>query len=83
MNKPIRRVAFFALIMFALLLGNVTYSVLFRQASLDANAQNRRTRDAEFAQDRHRGLISGQPVVEEALDAVAKAAMRNSLDSTH
>ena len=31
----------------------------------------------------HLRLISGQPVVEEALDAVAKAAMRNSLDSTH
>lgn len=28
-------------------------------------------------------LISGQPVVEEALDAVAKVAMRNSVDSTH
>jgi len=60
MNKPIRRVAFFALIMFALLLGNVTYSVLFRQASLDANAQNRRTRDAEFAQDRGAILATGK-----------------------
>ena len=32
MNKPIRRVAFVAMLMFALLLGNGTYSVLFRQA---------------------------------------------------
>jgi hypothetical protein len=31
----------------------------------------------------HLRLVSGQPVVEEALDAVAKVAMRNSLDSTH
>ena len=38
MNKPIRRVAFVAMVMFALLLGNGTYSVIFRQASLDANA---------------------------------------------
>jgi len=30
----------------------------------------------------HLRLISGQPVVEEALDAVAKVALRNSLDST-
>lgn len=60
MNKPIRRVAFVAMVMFALLLGNVTYAVLFREASLDANAQNRRTRDAEFAQDRGAILASGK-----------------------
>jgi penicillin-binding protein A len=59
-NKPIRRVAFVAMVMFALLLGNVTYSVLFRQASLDANAQNRRTRDSEFAQDRGAILATGK-----------------------
>jgi peptidoglycan glycosyltransferase len=60
MNKPIRRVAFVAMVMFALLLANVTYAVLFRQASLDANAQNRRTRDAEFAQDRGAILATGK-----------------------
>jgi peptidoglycan glycosyltransferase len=60
MNKPIRRVAFVAMVMFALLLGNVTYSVLFRQAGLDANSQNRRTRDAEFAQDRGAILATGK-----------------------
>jgi len=60
MNKPIRRVAFVAMVMFALLLGNVTYSVLFRQAGLEANAQNRRTRDAEFAQDRGAILATGK-----------------------
>ena len=60
MNKPIRRVAFVTMIMFALLLGNVTYSMLFRQAGLDANAQNRRTRDAEFAQDRGAILATGK-----------------------
>jgi len=59
-NKPIRRVAFVTMIMFALLLGNVTYSMLFRQAGLDANAQNRRTRDAEFAQDRGAILATGK-----------------------
>jgi peptidoglycan glycosyltransferase len=59
-NKPIRRVAFVTMIMFALLLGNVTYSALFRQASLDASAQNRRTRDAEFAQDRGAILATGK-----------------------
>ena len=52
MNKPIRRVAFIALIMFALLLANGTYMMIFRQSSLTAQPQNRRVRDAEFAQNR-------------------------------
>ena len=47
MNKPIRRVAFIALIMFALLLANGTYMMIFRQSSLAAQPQNRRVRDAE------------------------------------
>jgi peptidoglycan glycosyltransferase len=52
MNKPIRRVAFVAMIMFALLLANGTYMMIFRQESLAAQPQNRRVRDAEFAQNR-------------------------------
>ena len=52
MNKPIRRVAFVAMMMFALLLANGTYMMIFRQSSLAAEPQNRRVRDAEFAQDR-------------------------------
>ena len=34
MNKPIRRVAFVAMVMFALLLANVTYAVLFRHGAV-------------------------------------------------
>ena len=60
MNRPIRRVAFVAMLMFALLFANGTYLVLFQQAALDANALNRRTRDAEFAQDRGAILAAGQ-----------------------
>ena len=56
MNKPIRRVAFVAMLMFALLLANGTYMMIFRQDSLAAQPQNRRVRDAEFAQNR--GAIS-------------------------
>jgi peptidoglycan glycosyltransferase len=51
-NRPIRRVAFLAMVMFALLLANGTFMVLFREDSLAANPQNRRVRDAEFAQNR-------------------------------
>jgi len=46
MNKPIRRVAFVAMIMFALLLANGTYMIIFRQSTLDTQPQNRRVRDA-------------------------------------
>jgi peptidoglycan glycosyltransferase len=60
MNKPIRRVAFIALIMFALLLANGTYMMIFRQSSLAAEPQNRRVRDAEFSQDRGAILAAGK-----------------------
>jgi peptidoglycan glycosyltransferase len=60
MNKPIRRVAFVAMIMFALLLANGTYMMIFRQSSLEAQPQNRRVRDAEFAQNRGAILAAGK-----------------------
>jgi len=60
MNKPIRRVAFVAMLMFALLLANGTYMMIFRQDSLAAQPQNRRVRDAEFAQNRGAILASGK-----------------------
>jgi penicillin-binding protein A len=60
MNKPIRRVAFIALLMFALLLANGTYMMIFRQDSLAAQPQNRRVRDAEFAQNRGAILAVGK-----------------------
>lgn len=60
MNVPIRRVAFVAFVMFALLLANGTFSVLFRQQALDARPENRRVRDAEFAQNRGSILAAGK-----------------------
>jgi penicillin-binding protein A len=60
MNKPIRRVAFIAMLMFALLLANGTYMMIFRQESLAAQPQNRRVRDAEFAQNRGAILAAGK-----------------------
>lgn len=60
MNRPIRRVAFVAMIMFALLLANGTYMMIFRQSSLEAQPQNRRVRDAQFAQDRGAILAAGK-----------------------
>jgi penicillin-binding protein A len=60
MNKPIRRVAFVALLMFGLLLANGTYLMIFQQQSLAAQPQNRRVRDAEFAQNRGAILAAGK-----------------------
>jgi peptidoglycan glycosyltransferase len=60
MNTPIRRVAVLAMAMFALLLANGTYMTLFRTESLAAEPQNRRVRDAEFAQDRGAILAAGK-----------------------
>ena len=60
MNKPIRRVAFVTMIMFALLLANGTYMMIFRQNALAAEPQNRRVRDAEFAQNRGAILAAGK-----------------------
>ena len=60
MNGPIRRVAFVTFVMFALLLANGTFSVMFRQQALDARPENRRVRDAEFAQNRGSILAAGK-----------------------
>ena len=51
MNRPIRRVALVCFVLFTVLMLNVTYNVVVRQSSLNADARNRRVRDAEFAQD--------------------------------
>jgi len=48
------------MIMFGLLLANGTYMMIFRQSALAAEPQNRRVRDAEFAQDRGSILAAGK-----------------------
>jgi len=62
-NKQIRRVAFVTMIMFAMLLVNGTYMMIFRQSSLAAEPQNRRVRDTEFAQNRGDILAAGKTVI--------------------
>ena len=69
MNKPIRRVAFIAMIIFALLLANGTYMMIFRQSSLAAQPQNRRVRDAEFAQNRGAILAAGKTEIAKTVPA--------------
>ncbi len=64
MNRPIRRVAFVAMLMTFVLLLNVCVSYLLRQDSLNANPQNRRVTDAAFAQDRGAILVGNTAVAE-------------------
>ncbi len=63
MNNPIRKTAIVALLMSALLLGNVTYSVLFRYDDLFNNPENRRVRIQEFGMNRGSILVGNAPVV--------------------
>ena len=64
MNKPIRRVAIVVIIMFGLMLGNQTYTIVMRQDSLNNHPTNRRTRDAEFAQDRGQIMVGQSEVAQ-------------------
>lgn len=62
MNRPIRAVSVFAVLMFFALLVNVTYSAAFRQASLNNDPHNLRVRDAEFSQNRG-DILAGSTAV--------------------
>ena len=64
MNHPIRRVTFVAMLMSLALLINVSASYLFRQESLNANPQNRRVTDAQFAQDRGPIMVGNTAMAE-------------------
>ncbi|MDN5725220.1 MAG: penicillin-binding protein 2 [Propionibacteriales bacterium] len=66
MNRPIRRVAVVVMVMFALLLGNLTFSSVIRENALDKNTANRRVRDAEFGQDRGAILAGNAPIADTA-----------------
>lgn len=62
MNKPIRHVAVLAAIMFFALLANVTYAGIVRSPGLLNDPQNRRVRDAQFAQNRGAILVGNTPI---------------------
>ena len=62
MNRPIRRVAVFAALLFFALLANVTYFPLMRADGLVNDPANRRVRDAQFAQDRGAILVGNTPI---------------------
>jgi peptidoglycan glycosyltransferase len=62
MNKPIRTLSIFALVLFGLLLINANYVQAYRAGALDDMAGNKRARDAECARYRGPILVAGLPV---------------------
>lgn len=62
MNRPIRRVAAFLMILFLALMANATFSNVVRSGPLTDNPNNRRVRDAEFGADRGDILVGNTPV---------------------
>ena len=64
MNRPIRRVAVVAALMFFALLVNASYLAVFRADDLNADPRNRRTRDAEFASHRGAILVGNTPIAQ-------------------
>ncbi|MGA8211146.1 MAG: penicillin-binding protein 2 [Nocardioidaceae bacterium] len=64
MNKPIRAMAIFCMLLFAALLLNVTYLQYVDAEDLNARADNRRVRDAEFSRKRGAIVTAGNSVAE-------------------
>ena len=62
MNGPIRRVAIAAMAIFTALMLNITAGYLFRTDDLNNRAENRRTGDARFAQDRGPIMVGNSPI---------------------
>ncbi|PUA81148.1 peptidoglycan D,D-transpeptidase FtsI family protein [Nocardioides currus] len=62
MNKPIRTISMFCLVLFVALLINATYLMYFRSDELAADARNRRVVTAAFARERGAILVDKQPV---------------------
>ena len=61
MNKPIRTMAIFCMLLFAALLLNSTYLQYFDAGDLNASSDNHRVRDAEFSRKRGAILAGGTP----------------------
>jgi peptidoglycan glycosyltransferase len=63
-NKPIRTLSLFALLLFVLLLANVTYVQYVRAGDLNADPRNRRVIDAAFSRDRGPILVDREAIAE-------------------
>lgn len=64
MNKPIRTVAIFCLLLFVSLLINATYLQYVAADDLNKNVRNRRVAEASFARERGAILVGRDPIAE-------------------
>lgn len=64
MNRPIRRVSVAVMLLFAILLVNQTYALIFRHDAVANDPNNRRVTDAQFAQDRGAIMIGNTAIAE-------------------
>ena len=64
MNKPIRTMAVFCMVLFVALLLNASYLQYLKADDLNDRNDNRRVRDAEFSRERGAILVAGTPVAE-------------------
>ncbi|MBZ5735533.1 penicillin-binding protein 2 [Nocardioides sp. TRM66260-LWL] len=62
MNRPIRTLSVFCLVLFLALMANVTYLQYWKASSLDQDPRNRRAVDASFSQERGAILVGRTPV---------------------
>lgn len=64
MNKPIRTMSIFCLLLFVALLANATYLQYVRAEGLNDNSQNRRVIEAAYSRDRGAIIVGREPVAE-------------------
>lgn len=64
MNKPIRAMSIFCMVLFVALLLNSTYLQYIKADDLNSRGDNKRVRDAEFSHKRGAILVGGQSVAE-------------------
>ena len=64
MNKPIRTLSLFCLVLFLALMLNATYLQYWRADSLDHDSRNKRAVDAAFSQERGAILVGRTPVAQ-------------------
>jgi penicillin-binding protein A len=64
MNKPIRTISIFLMLLFAALLINATYLQYYASGKYNDDTRNRRVVDAEFSRERGAILVGRDPVAE-------------------
>jgi peptidoglycan glycosyltransferase len=68
MNKPIRTISIFCLLLFLALLANVTYLQYYKAGALDDDARNRRVLAASFSGERG-AILVGRDAVAESVES--------------